>query len=262
MKAKRGRRFVMGDLHGAHKALVQCLQRCEFDYQHDLLIQLGDVVDGHSEVYECVEELLKIKNLIAIKGNHDAWFNEFIQTDLHPVSWAYGGNGTIQSYLKYKDGPRVCIPKGSGYKTSLNSSDIPPHHRQFFQNQRLFFIVDDACFVHAGFDRYLDFFSQTEKKYCWDRQLWTEALSHKMSGKPDNTFEIVNQFNSIYIGHTSTLNWETDQPMKALNIINLDTGAGSTGKLTIMDIDSNEIWQSDALSTLYEDARCFSQKVS
>ena len=126
--------FVLGDIYGAYKALVQRFIRPNFDYEKDSLIQLGDVVDGHSEVYECVEELLKIKNLIAIKGDHDEWFNEFIQTDFHPISWVYGGKGTIESYLKYKDGNRICIAKGSGFKTSLNSSDIPPRHRQFFQN--------------------------------------------------------------------------------------------------------------------------------
>lgn len=55
------RTFAMGDIHGAHKALVQCLERCNFNNEIDTLIQLGDVADGWSETYECVEELLKIK---------------------------------------------------------------------------------------------------------------------------------------------------------------------------------------------------------
>jgi len=254
MKDRKSRKFVMGDIHGGYKALIQCLKRSDFDYENDTLIQVGDVADGHDEVYECVEELLKIKNLIAIKGNHDAWFDEFIKTDFHPASWTYGGKGTIESYLKYKDGPKVCFSRGSGFKTSLNSSDIPPLHRQFFQNQKNYYILDqNICFVHGGFDRYKDFFCQTEKNYCWDRQLWTEALSHQNEGNTQETFEIVTQFRTIFIGHTSTLNWGTDQPMTALNIINTDTGAGSNGKLTIMDIDTKEIWQSDPLDTLYED---------
>ncbi len=252
MKKQKGRTFIIGDLHGAYKALIQCLKRSDFDYQNDTLIQLGDVADGHQEVYECVEELLKIKNLIAIKGNHDAWLLEFIQTDFHPASWTYGGLGTLKSYLKYKEGPKVCLPKGSGYKTSLNSSDIPPLHRHFFQNQKLYYISDEnICFVHGGFDRYKDFFSQTEKNYCWDRQLWTEALSHQNDGNKEDTFEMVTQFKTIFIGHTNTLNYGTDQPMAALNVINMDTGAGSYGKLTIMNIDTKAIWQSDPLNELY-----------
>lgn len=247
----------MGDIHGAYKALVQCLDRSNFDYDNDLLIQLGDVADGHNEVYECVDELLKIKNLIAIKGNHDDWFAEFIETDFHPLSWAYGGKGTVLSYLKYKEGTKVCFAKGEGFKTSLNSSDIPPLHRQFFQQQKLYHIMDNICFIHAGFDRYVDFFDQREKNFYWNRQLWTEALSHQNNADANSSFEMVTRFNHIYIGHTSTLNWNTDLPMSALNITNLDTGAGSVGRLTMMDIDSKEIYQSDLLNTLYPTVKTF-----
>ena len=65
------RRFVVGDIHGAHKALVQCLKRSNFNYEEDELICLGDVADGWTEVPELFDELLKIKKLIYIMGNHD-----------------------------------------------------------------------------------------------------------------------------------------------------------------------------------------------
>lgn len=254
METKSHRTFVMGDLHGSYKALIQCLERSDFDYENDVLIQLGDVVDGHNEVYECVEELLKIKNLIPIKGNHDEWFNEFIRTDYHPVLWQYGGKNTILSYLKYKDGPKICLSKGGRIKTSLVSSDIPPHHRQFFQDQKNYHITDDnRCFVHAGFDRDVAFKEQREPNYYWDRNLWTEALSCQENDAVDQDFEMITEFKEIFIGHTATTNWGTDKPMKALNITNLDTGAGHSGKLTIMDVATKEIWQSDPVKELYGD---------
>ncbi len=254
METKSSRTFVMGDLHGSYKALIQCLERNGFDYENDVLIQLGDVVDGHNEVYECVEELLKIKNLITIKGNHDEWFKEFIRTDYHPVLWQYGGKNTILSYLKYKDGAQVCISKGGGIKTSLVSSDIPPHHRQFFQDQKNYHITDDnSCFVHAGFDRYVAFEEQREQNYYWDRDLWTEALAQQEDSKNQGTYELHTYFNTIYIGHTATTNWGNTTPMTAFNIINMDTGAGHSGKLTIMDISTKEIWQSDPVKELYGD---------
>lgn len=254
METKSHRTFVMGDLHGSYKALIQCLERSGFDYENDVLIQLGDVVDGHNEVYECVEELLKIKNLISIKGNHDQWFEEFIQTDYHPVLWQYGGKNTILSYLKYKDGPQVCISKGGGFKTSLSSDDIPVHHRQFFRNQRHYFVTESKdCFVHAGFDRFVDFFKQREQNYYWDRDLWTEALAQQEAVDNQGNYEMYTYFNTIYIGHTATTNWGNNTPMTAYNIINMDTGAGHSGKLTIMDIDTKQIWQSDPVKELYGD---------
>ena len=248
------RTLVIGDIHGSHKALIQCLERSGFNYENDMLIQLGDVVDGHDEVYECVEELLKIKNLVAIKGNHDVWFDEFIQTDYHPVLWQYGGKGTILSYLKYKDGPKVCISKGGGFKTSLSSDDIPVSHRQFFRNQQNYYVTEnEACFVHAGFDRYIDFYKQREQNYYWDRLLWTEALAQQEDANNQKSYELHTYFNTIYIGHTATTNWGNNTPMTAFNITNMDTGAGHSGKLTIMDINTKEIWQSDPVKELYGD---------
>ncbi len=41
-----GRTFVIGDIHGAYRALRQCLDRADFDYESDHLICLGDVCDG------------------------------------------------------------------------------------------------------------------------------------------------------------------------------------------------------------------------
>jgi serine/threonine protein phosphatase 1 len=93
------RTLAIGDIHGAYLALVQCLERSHFDCENDVLIQLGDVVDGYPQSYECIEELLKIKYLIAIKGNHDDWFAEFINTDFHPYFWNYGGKGTLTPKL-------------------------------------------------------------------------------------------------------------------------------------------------------------------
>jgi len=58
-------------------------------------------------------------------------------------------------------------------------------------------------------------------------------------------------FAEIYIGHTPTLRIGNLTPVKAANVWNIDTGAGFTGSLTMMDADTKEFWQSDPLPTLY-----------
>ncbi len=215
--------FCDGDIHDAHKALVQCIQRSGFDYQYDILIQLGDIVDGHNEVLECVEELLKIKHLIAVKGNHDVWFKEFIDSDYHPVGWRYGGEGTIASYLRNVRPDGVIIRKGDALKTSLSASDIPLSHRKLFSDQMLYHIDNrNRLFVHAGFNAKLPFEGQQESTYYFDRDLWTDAM-HKSRSRGDFEQEKIGGFENIFIGHTATTYWETDLPMQALNITNLDT---------------------------------------
>lgn len=244
----------MGDIHGAYKALLQCLERSNFDYDNDQLIQLGDVVDGYPHAYECVEELLKIQNLIAIKGNHDDWFAEFINIDFHPYYWTYGGKGTLISYLEHSSKKGGYFATGSGYKISLVSADIPLTHKQFFNDQQLYYIDEKKrCFVHAGFDRQLPFLGQEATEYYWNRELWRDAMEHKETVNGIEKFDITTKFREIYIGHTPTTNWGTDKPIKIFNLINMDTGAGHSGRLTIMDIDAEEFWQSDPLPKLYSE---------
>jgi len=248
--------FVMGDIHGAYKALLQCLERSGFNYEEDRLIQLGDVVDGFDEVYECVEELLKIKDLIAIKGNHDDWFNEFIQTSYHPQAWAQRGKSTAVSYMQHVGKKNLIIRSGEGYKTALSTADVPATHQHFFLHQCLYYIDNDNnCFVHAGFDRHTDFKEQQPFVYFWDRSLWSEALSFNATARGEIKkvkFQMATEFKNIFIGHTPTLNWMTDKPMQAANIYDIDTGAGHTGKLTIMNVRTKQYWQSDSVSELYK----------
>lgn len=62
---------------------------------------------------------------------------------------------------------------------------------------------------------------------------------------------MVEEFKEVYIGHTSTQFWGEDKPMQAANIWNLDTGGGWFGKISIMDVDTKEFWQSDSGKELY-----------
>lgn len=230
--------FAMGDIHGAHKAMQQCLERSGFDKEKDTLIQLGDVADGWSEVYECVEELLSIPNLIAIKGNHDDWFNEYLLYGVHPVGFMQGGSGTRDSYNKH-----------------LGIGNVPQSHIDFFNKQHLYYIDDNRnMFVHGGFNRHYTFEGQPRHYFYWDRDLWMQALSYgSMTGinSKKGQFKIKEPVNEIFIGHTATLNWNTDSYMKAANIYNVDCGAGFNGRLCMLNVETKEAFYSDNVKDLY-----------
>jgi serine/threonine protein phosphatase 1 len=249
------RKFVMGDIHGAHRALMQCIERSSFDYSNDLLIQLGDVADGFDEVYECVEELLKIKHLVAIRGNHDEWLNQFCESGYHPQHWSQGGRGTVNSYSKFNGKkPNFIASKFFGFSANIEPSDVPLQHKAFFRDQVLYHVDEENnCFVHAGFNRYQSFYEQRDETYYWDRSLFMDALEFEQlkSKLPDIQFEMVTHFNRIFIGHTSTIMWKIDHPIAAANVINMDTGAGWGGRLSMMDLSSDEVFQSDPVTELY-----------
>lgn len=255
------RTLVMGDIHGGYKALIQCLQRSKFDYEKDTLIQLGDVTDGWSEVHDCVEELLKIKNLIPIKGNHDSWFETWLRYGKHPTSWLQGGDATLISYCRALNKQYATL--SHGYTSDLLPSDLPDAHYQFFVSKQIPYFLDseNRLYVHGGLNRHHpidDMIYNNAEILMWDRDFWMAALSYGQT-KPDDEFKYPirgkfrtnGNFKEIYLGHTATVSWKTDQPMNAANVWNLDTGAGFHGKLTIMDVDTKEYWQSDKLTELY-----------
>jgi serine/threonine protein phosphatase 1 len=248
------KKFVMGDIHGAYRALVQCLERSSFDKENDLLIQLGDVADGFDQVYECVEELLTIKNLVAIKGNHDEWFHNFCQTGYHEQHWSQGGKGTVNSYLTHVGRkPNFIASKFFGFNVNIEPADVPDPHKTFFRDQVLYYVDNNICFVHGGFNRYESFYEQRQENFYWDRSLFIDAMEFEQIKRkiPSITFEMATPFDKVFIGHTNTLAFKTDQPLRAANVINTDTGAGWGGKLSMMNVETEELWQSDPVVELY-----------
>ena len=91
--------YVIGDIHGAYKAMMQCFERSGFNSGIDRLICLGDVCDRGPEVSRVFDELLNIDRLVYILGNHDYWAKEWFTTGKIPDLWYYqGGRTTVQSY--------------------------------------------------------------------------------------------------------------------------------------------------------------------
>lgn len=254
-----GRILVMGDIHGGVKALAQVLERCEFDYENDTLIQLGDVTDGWPHTYECVQILMQVKNLISLRGNHDQVWNQWLKTGSHPFNWGQGAHETLKSYCDavgfqlisqkniYRDLQNREVVT---YITNAFPAIIPQDHIDFFKKQIKYYIDEDNnIFVHAGFYRDIPFKDQNEDIYYWDRTLWNKSLSSTSS---QNRLKFTDDWiGEIFIGHTSTTAWGIDTPIKADRTWNMDTGAGFDGRLSIMEVNTKELWQSDVVMDLY-----------
>jgi len=217
------RTFVMGDIHGAFRALKQCLERASFDYETDRLIALGDVCDGWPETKECVDELMKIKSLIFILGNHDMIMLDWMETGMMAESWfVHGGEATCNSY----------------------ADAIPRSHIDFIKRAKLYHVENNKLFVHAGIltDRSLE--QQGPSVFLWDRTLATSATDFYNQGisKP------ITKFDEIYIGHTPIA---SPCPLKCCEVWMMDTGAGWYGPLSMMNINTKEFFISDPVTTLY-----------
>ncbi len=220
------RRFVIGDIHGAYRALRQCFSKAKFDYKSDTLICLGDVCDGWPEVSRSIRELLKIKNLVYILGNHDEWTLKWFMVGEAPDIWvSQGGKATIESYKR----------------------TIPGSHIRLLQTARPFFELENRIFVHGGFDPTVEIRQQQHEALIWDRSLLYTAIEMHEEG-----IEKITGYDEIYIGHTPTINFGIYEPLKVCELYLMDTGAGwRGGVLTMMDIDTKETFVSEKVHLLY-----------
>jgi len=221
------RTFVLGDIHGAHKALVQCFQRSGFRCEEDRLIVMGDVCDGYPHVKECIEELLTVRHCDYIMGNHDEWALKWAETGWQGDIWlTQGGRNTITSY---------------DYKP------MPPKHVEFLKKARYYLELDGRLFVHGGFDPDKPIAEQDKEHLTWDRILLRRAYDKFLKKEPHK----FGGYEEIFIGHTTTLSFQSMMPLHFCNVWAMDTGAGWAGKLTIMDVETKKFWQSDISTDLY-----------
>ena len=255
------RTFVIGDIHGADKALLQVLDRSSFDYENDTLISLGDICDGWSGVKETIDILMKVKNLILIKGNHDAWYLQFLdQNKLIMESNARSEKSlTLDVVNKYDDGYSSWLSHG-GQATIESLGLVETIYSEFLRKGKLIHIdKDNNLFCHAGgwmcddvedLDYVYDYFPFTrqslEYKFIWDRSDIRNQISYPKK---------ISRYNNIYVGHTpviSIMGYQSHRaPLVLENVIMMDTGAAFTGVVSMRDINTGENFTSDVVMELY-----------
>lgn len=228
------RTLVVGDIHGGFKALKQVFNRAGVT-KNDKLIFLGDYVDGWSESAELIQFLIELNRkqaCVFIRGNHDLWCDLWLNNGAsNPIWEVHGGKETVESYIR------------TGYLAN-------DEHRLFFSKMKNYHIDDkNRLFLHAGFTSEKGAGNEEDAAYYFDRSLWSESLS-KFKTK-ELCLDRARLYHEIFIGHTPTVNYGEDSPMNVFNIWNVDTGAAFKGKLTVLDIDTKEFWQSDAVWKLY-----------
>ncbi|OTG80676.1 metallophosphoesterase [Acinetobacter sp. ANC 4648] len=65
-----GRLFVVGDVHGCYDQLMQQLAAVKFNFNQDLLVAVGDLVDRGADSLKCLN-LVDQPWFKAIRGNHE-----------------------------------------------------------------------------------------------------------------------------------------------------------------------------------------------
>jgi len=227
------RTFVVGDIHGCHEPLLELLTQVEFDYENDRLISMGDLCDRGSTTWEVIELLLKVKNKVLVKGNHDPWLETWLRSPgTRQDVWLYnGGRTTLASYDKHKN-------------------ENYAEHLALLRSQVYYHIENNICFVHGGFDKNHLLKDHDPESLMWDRELVMQSMSAKK-----NKLVTKDGFDLIFVGHTPTLYWDESVPGKGIQPIykpifsggvwNIDTGCGKGGHLTLFDLNNMTYIQSE-----------------
>lgn len=235
--------IVIGDIHGGLKALTQILSKTGQDNNHRYIF-LGDYVDGWSQSADVISYLILFSaehETIFLKGNHDTWAADWLRgREADPVWLHHGGQATVNSY---KEADKALITA----------------HIEFFDSLHDYYTdTENRLFVHAGFTSVRGPEHENNPlTLSWDRTLWELAVAVDPLIPLDSKRypARLSLFKEIFIGHTPTTHLGEGVPVHAANVWNIDTGAAFKGKLSAMNIDTREIWQSDPLKDLYPDEK-------
>ncbi|NRD19279.1 serine/threonine protein phosphatase [Winogradskyella eckloniae] len=233
------RTFAIGDIHGGFKALKQLIENLQIT-KDDVLIFLGDYVDGWSESAQVISYLIdlsKTNTCTFIKGNHDAWCEQWLASGfINEVWYQHGGKESIESYIGVSDHDKKM-------------------HLKFFEDLAMYHIdAKNRLFLHAGFTSMHGVNKEFNiQNFYFDRTLWEMALT--MDKRIEKHSELypnrLKHYSEIYIGHTPTTNYSQTRPMNAVNVWNVDTGAAFKGPLSAIDVDTKEVFQTDRVMDYY-----------
>lgn len=211
--------YVIGDIHG-RADLLDALH-AEIDAAGDarqaLEIYLGDYVDRGPDSAGVIERLVRRgrqRDLVLLRGNHEALFQQAMAGTLELREWArFGGLQTLRSY-----GIEPADWRDGAHWVARLRERVPAEHATFLRGLLDSAWRGDYFFAHAGVRPGVPLGAQTSNDLCWIRREF-------LDDDRDHGAVVVH-------GHTLT-----EKPELRRNRINLDTGAYLSGRLTCLRID-------------------------
>lgn len=218
-----GRVFVCGDIHGEYERVMEQLRNIDFDFNNDLLICTGDLVDRGPNSLDCFNLLYK-DWFVSCRGNHEQLCHESYYKDVAKHHLSNGGNwfhwhmpNEVQKVIadRVEEMPYGITLSRNGKRYGFIHADIHPNITEWSELKDNI-LNDDLC--------------ETKITSIWGRSRVRTAMSKKWTNHEDN---MINGVDEVFIGHTVLHNHK-----KVGNINFIDTGLVYDGynKLTIIEL--------------------------
>jgi serine/threonine protein phosphatase 1 len=175
------RTLVISDIHGCYEHWTNLLKKINFNPKEDRLILLGDYLDRGNQSKEVIEETMRMVlagEAIALRGNHDQRFVDWVNTThaYHDTKFIeHGGLQTINSYCDNKlqlldiQNPDVLEQAKAAIRKRYRE------HIIFLDSLPLYYEDAHHIYVHAGLNPfYKNWQEQPEKDFIWIRDAFVK----------------------------------------------------------------------------------------
>ena len=210
--------YVVGDLHGSYQLLMSQLTTIDFDFENDLLICTGDLIDKGKENLECIS-LIDKPWFKSVRGNHEEMcIKGLFDLKLRQLHERNGGEWFYQ------------LPSHHQYKIIKSFEDLPLVIELQLQEKKIGVVHADIDIHEWGAfkaDIVQGNYEIQGMNSAYDNALWGRG---RIKNYSDN-YDVVENIDEIYLGHTIVR-----EMTQIDNCYYLDVGSSFTNKLCLVKI--------------------------
>lgn len=206
--------YVVGDIHGCYTLLMHQLKQLQFDFEKDLLIGVGDLIDKGPESWQCLQ-LLQQHWFRMVRGNHEQLC---IQGSQHPyfkkLHQKYGGEWFYQLRPQQQAQIIACLKQ------------LPVLIQLNFAHKTVGIAHGDI-----GVDDWNLLKQTLELSDHADQASYAHVLWGRSRIRDEQKYGTVRNIDEIYLGHTIVA-----EVLQKHNCFFIDTGAYQSQQLTILQV--------------------------
>ena len=183
--------YVVGDLHGSYSLLKEKLKDVGFNFNNDLLIAVGDIIDRGTENEKCVG-LLNEHWFTSVKGNHEDFCYKGMMDDHVKFYHKMKNNGGEWFYE---------LPDDLRESVGMRLNQLPILLEVKYRGKKFGFVhadapVEDWELLKEMLEQGDEIGDRTVEDYC----LWSRGIIQKFE---DYGYEpTIAQVDNVFLGHT------------------------------------------------------------